>query len=95
MKSKIQEYQNKYFAMSKISKIIFALAIGSMITVTSCRDTKKNTENTEEHEHQHTADGEHMHDEAIEQEEFDVEKNAIEIKNETHTHDDGAKQHDH
>ena len=79
----------------KISKIIFALAIGSMITVTSCRDTKLKTETTEEHGHEHDGDGNHMHDETIEQEEFHVEKDSTEIKTETHKHDDGAEHHDH
>ena len=79
----------------KISKIIFALAIGSMITVASCRDTKTKTETTEEHGHEHDADGGHMHDETIEQDEFQVEKDSTEIKTETHKHEDGAEHHDH
>jgi len=79
----------------KISKIMFALAIGSMITVTSCRDTKKKTETTEEHGHEHDADGNHMHDETIEQEEFQVEKDSTEIKTENHKHDDGSEHQDH
>ncbi len=95
MKLKIHEYQNKYLAMSKISKIIFALVIGSMITITSCRDTKKNSETIEEHGHEHDADGGHMHDETIEQEEFQVEIDSTEIKTKTHKHDDGAEHHDH
>ena len=93
MKSKIHEYQNKYLAMSKISNIIFALAIGSMLIITSCRDTKSKTETTEEHGHEHDEDGSHMHDETIEQEEFQVEKDSV--KTDTHTHDDGAEHHDH
>jgi hypothetical protein len=57
----------------KISKIIFALAIGSMITVTSCKDAHTKTENTEEHGHEHDADGNHKEDNVvIEQEEFNV-----------------------
>ena len=93
MKSKIHEYQNKYLAMSKFSKIIFAIAIVSMITVTSCRDTK--TENTDDHGHEQNADGSHIEDETIEQEEFQVEKDSMEMKNETHKHDDGSEHHDH
>ena len=93
MKSKIHEYQNKYLAMSKISNIILALAIGSMIIITSCRDTKSKTETTEEHGHEHNEDGSHMHNETIEQEEFQVEKDSL--KTDTHTHDDGAEHHDH
>jgi len=95
MKSKIHDYQNKYLAMGKISKIIFALVIGSMITITSCRDTKKKIENTEEHGHEHDADGNHMHDETIEQEEFHVDKDSMVLKNESHQHEDGAEHHDH
>ena len=79
----------------KISKIIFALAIGSMISLTSCRDTKTNNETTGEHGHEHEADGSHMQDETTEQEEFQVEKNSMEIKTESHKHDDGAEHHDH
>lgn len=93
MKSKIHEYQNKYLAMSKFSKIIFAIAIGSMITITSCRDTK--TEGTDDHGHEHNADGSHMDDETIGQEEFQVGKDSMETKIETHKHDDGAEHHDH
>jgi hypothetical protein len=92
MKSKIHEYQNKYLAMSKISKIIFALMIGSMVTI-SCGDTK--TKTTEDHGHEHDADGNHMNDEKIEQEEFQVEKDSTEIKPEIHKHEDGAEHHDH
>ncbi|WP_027066277.1 hypothetical protein [Maribacter sp. Hel_I_7] len=93
MKSKIHEYQNKYLTMSKISKIIFAIAIGSMITVTSCRDTK--TESTDDSGHEHNEDGSHMDDETIEQEEFQVGKDSMETKTETHKHDDGSEHHDH
>ncbi|CAM4015153.1 hypothetical protein GIHI108528_00170 [Gillisia hiemivivida] len=77
----------------KISKIIFAIAIVSMVTLTSCRDTKKET--TEEHGHEHDADGGHMDEEAVEQEEFQVGKDSMEMKTETHKHDDGADHHDH
>jgi hypothetical protein len=77
----------------KISKIIFAIATVSMVTLTSCRDTKKET--TEEHGHEHNADGGHMDEEAVEQEEFQVGKDSMEMKTETHKHDDGADHHDH
>ena len=77
----------------KMSKAIFAIAIGSMITVTSCRDTK--TESTDDHGHEHDADGSHMEDETIEQEGFQVKKDSMEIKIETHKHDDGSEHHDH
>ena len=92
MKSKIHEYQNKYLVMSKISKIIIALMIGSMVTI-SCGDTK--TKTTEDHGHEHDADGNHMNDEKIEQEEFQVEKDSTEIKPEIHKHEDGSEHHDH
>jgi len=94
MKSKIHEYQNNYLAMSKISKVIFVIAIGSMLSVTSCRDKKTKTETTEEHGHKHDADGNHIN-ETIEQEEFQVEKDSMEINAETHKHDNGAEHHDH
>ncbi|WP_026838515.1 hypothetical protein [Gillisia sp. JM1] len=77
----------------KISKIIFAIAIVSTVTLTSCRDTKKET--TEEHGHEHDADGGHMDEEAVEQEEFQVGKDSMEMKTETHKHDDGADHQDH
>ena len=76
----------------KISKIIFAIAISSMITVTSCRDTK--TESTNDHGHEHDADGNHMK-ETVEQEEFQVGKDSMEMKNETHKHNDSSEHHDH
>ena len=91
----------------KISKIIFAIAIGSMIIVTSCRDTK--TESTDDHGHGNNEDGSHMDDETINQEEFQVGKDSMETKSndhdsdgnhlddgsETHKHDDGSEHHDH
>ena len=69
------------------------MAIAATFLATSCRDTKTKTETTEEHGQEHDADGKHMHDVTIEQEEFQVEKDSI--KTETHKHDDGAEQHDH
>lgn len=58
----------------KISKTIFALAIGSMIIVTSCKDAKTNTKTMEEHGHEHDADGNHKEDKAaVGQEEFNVD----------------------
>ncbi|GGW24335.1 hypothetical protein [Arenibacter certesii] len=79
----------------KISKIVFAVALVSTVALTSCRDTKSKTESTEEHGHEHDADGGHMHEETIEQEEFHVDKDSMEIKPETHKHDDGAEHHNH
>ncbi|MGM1056170.1 MAG: hypothetical protein ACQEWG_09830 [Bacteroidota bacterium] len=64
-----------------------------MISLTSCRDTKDQP--TDDHGHEHEADGSHMQDETIEQEEFQVENDSMEIKTESHKHDDGAEHHDH
>lgn len=77
----------------KISKIIFAITIASTFLVASCRDTKDQP--TDDHGHEHEADGSHMQDETIEQEEFHVEEDSMEIKTESHKHDDGAEHHDH
>ncbi|GBF22156.1 hypothetical protein DHD05_10660 [Arenibacter sp. N53] len=79
----------------KISKIVFAVALVSTVALTSCRDTKSKPESTEEHGHEHDADGGHMHEETIEQEEFHVDKDSMEIKPETHKHDDGSEHHNH
>ena len=49
----------------KISNIIFALAIGSLIIVTSCREANTKTETTEEHGHEHDADGNHKEDKVV------------------------------
>ncbi|TLP71217.1 hypothetical protein [Maribacter sp. ACAM166] len=57
----------------KITNIFFALAIGSMITITSCKDANTKTETTEEHGHEHDGDGNHKEDKnVVEQEEFNV-----------------------
>ena len=95
MKSKIHEYQKKYLAMSKISKLILAIATVSIFTLTSCRDTKSNSETTDDHGHEHDADGNHFENEKIEQEAFEVGKDTMKIKTETHRHDDGSEHHDH
>tara|TARA_B110000503_G_scaffold143699_1_gene247219 strand:+ start:1975 stop:2217 length:243 start_codon:yes stop_codon:yes gene_type:complete len=79
----------------KMSKIIFVLAIGAMISVTSCRDTKSKTETTEEHGHEHDSDGNHMNEEKVEQEEFSVTNDSTETKEEIHSHDNGSEHHDH
>jgi|TARA_R110000823_G_scaffold196376_1_gene327755 hypothetical protein len=76
-----------------ISKTIFAIAIASTFLVTSCRETKK--ESTDDHGHEHNEDGSHMDDETIEQEEFQVGKDSMETKTETHKHDDGSEHYDH
>ncbi|RMA64772.1 hypothetical protein BXY75_1653 [Ulvibacter antarcticus] len=77
----------------KISKIILAIAITSTLMISSCRDTKK--EATDDHGHEHNADGTHMNEEKVEQEEFQVETDSMEMKKETHTHDNGSEHHNH
>ena len=63
----------------KISKILFIIAIGSIVTISSCKDTKTKTETTEEHGHD--KDGNHIKDEVVVgQEEFNV--NGASIKEE-------------
>ena len=88
----------------KISKIILAIATVLIFTITSCRDTKSKSETTEEHGHEHGADGNHMQDENVEQEEFQVGKDSLDTKteeqghehdSETHKHDDDSDHHDH
>ncbi|MFC4097444.1 hypothetical protein [Euzebyella saccharophila] len=77
----------------------------------SCRETpSKKEESTEEHGHEHDADGNHMDAETPEQEEFQVGKDSMAIKtkehgpdgshsnddgSETHEHEDGSQHHDH
>lgn len=68
----------------KISNIIFAIAIASAFFVTSCRETK--TESTDDHGHEHNADGSHT-EETIEQEEFKVGTDSMETKTKDHAHD--------
>jgi len=72
----------------KISKIIFAIAIASTFLVSSCRDTK--TESSDDHGHEHNADGGHMQDEKVEQEEFQVGKDSMETNTEEHGHEHGT-----
>lgn len=95
MKSKIHEYQKKSLTMSKISKVIFAITIVSIFTIMSCRDTKSKTETTEEHGHEHDVDGNHIHEETLEQEEFLVTKDSLQAKEEIHTHTNNEEQHNH
>jgi hypothetical protein len=81
----------------KISKLIFALFITSSFLITSCEDTNSNSETSEEHGHEHDADGNHMNEEHVEQEDFMVDSTSNEMKNETdtHSHDDGSEHHEH
>ena len=79
----------------KISKIILAIATVTIFTIISCKDTKSKSETTEEHGHEHDADGNHLSEENVEQEEFSVTKDSLQTKEETHTHDDDSEHHDH
>jgi len=56
----------------KISKILFIIATGTIITITSCKETNTKTETIEEHGHEHDADGNHKEDKVVGQEEFNV-----------------------
>ncbi|OUR91927.1 hypothetical protein A9Q87_08990 [Flavobacteriales bacterium 34_180_T64] len=55
----------------KISNILFAVATVTIFTLTSCKDSKSNSETTEENGHEHDADGNHK-EEVVNQEEFNV-----------------------
>jgi hypothetical protein len=77
----------------RISKLVFAIATVSIFAMTSCGNT--NPDSTEEHGHEHDADGGHMQHETVEQEEFQVEKDSSEIETEMHMHTDGGEHHGH
>jgi hypothetical protein len=79
----------------KIVNTIFAIAIGSTLLMTACKDSKTNSDTTQEHGHEHDAEGNHFTHDTIEQEEFIVDKDSLITKEEKHTHDDGSKHHDH
>ncbi len=74
----------------------------------ACRDTAKedhgheHEEGTETHEeeahgHPHNEDGSHMEGDHMEQEEFKVGEDSLEMHEESdhHTHDDGTEHEDH
>ncbi len=72
----------------KISKSIFATVIAITFLMASCRETpSEKEESTEEHGHEHDADGGHMQGETVEQEEFQVGKDSMEPKTEEHGHE--------
>lgn len=76
----------------KISKIIFATVISTTFLLSSCRDTK--TETADDHGHEHDADGGHMQNDNLEQEEFQVGKDSMETMTEVHAHKhDGEGNH--
>ncbi|MEE9363488.1 MAG: hypothetical protein V3U92_12900 [Cellulophaga sp.] len=57
----------------KISKRLFTVATLSIFLVTSCGETTSKTESSEEHGHEHDADGNHKENKVVEQEEFNVD----------------------
>jgi len=76
--------------MKTITKYLIALMVITAISFTGCRETK------DDHGHEHNADGTHTEEkEKVKQEEFQVEKDSMEIKEETHKHDNGEAHHDH
>ena len=81
----------------KISKLVFAIASVSIFTLASCSDSKTKTKTitNEAHGHDHHADGSHMHDEIVEQEEFTVSTDSLPIKEESHSHGAGHDKHSH
>ncbi len=90
----------------KISKSIFAITIAFTFLMASCRETpSKKEESTEEHGHEHDADGNHTDAETPEQEEFQVGKDSMGTKTEEHGHehdpdgnrsnDDDSETHEH
>jgi len=97
MKSKIHEHlkTNKLIVSKTVSKILMALTVILAISITSCRDTKKE-ETNDDHGHEHNEDGSHMHEnEEVKQETFNVGPDSIQSEEETHTHDSGEEHHDH
>lgn len=80
--------------MKTVTKYIMALIVITALSFTGCRDTKKE-EAKDEHGHEHNEDGTHINEEKVEQEEFQVETDSMEIKEETHTQDKGEAHHDH
>ena len=74
----------------------------------ACRDTAKEdhgheheegseTHEEEEHGHPHNEDGSHMEGDHMEQEEFKIGEDSLEMHEESdhHTHDDGTEHEDH
>lgn len=81
--------------MKTVSKFLMALTVVLAISITGCRETKKE-ETNDDHGHEHNSDGSHKDEhEDVKQEEFHVEKDSIAKESETHTHDNGEEHHDH
>ncbi|MEN3324027.1 hypothetical protein VP395_09835 [Mariniflexile soesokkakense] len=97
MKSQIHEHlkTNKLIVSKTVSKYLMALTVTLAISITGCRETKKEDTN-DDHGHEHNADGSHMNeDEDLKQEEFTVDKDSIKSEEKTHKHDNGSEHHDH
>ncbi|MCP4055264.1 hypothetical protein EVU94_08225 [Flavobacteriaceae bacterium 144Ye] len=97
MKSQIHEHlkTNKLIVSKTVSKFLLALTVILAISITSCRDTKKE-ETNDDHGHEHNADGSHKTEhEDVKQEEFNVDKDSMKSDEKTHTHDNGEEHHDH
>mgnify|MGYP001825094950 FL=1 len=81
--------------MKKVSKNLLALMVIIAISLTGCRDTKKE-EAHGDHGHSHDEGSDHAHEhEEVKQEEFTVGQDSIISEEETHTHDNGETHHDH
>lgn len=97
MKPKIHEHPktNKLIVSKTASKFLIALTVFLAISITSCRETKKEDTN-DDHDHEHNADGSHKNEhEDVKQEEFTVDKDSIKSEEKTHTHNNGEEHHDH
>ena len=74
----------------KILKIIFPTLILSFLLITSCKkaslkkDAEKNT--IEAHGHSHDTNGNHIQEDKIEQEEFTVQTDTMNVKKNTEKH---------
>tara|TARA_R110001599_G_scaffold226577_1_gene425516 strand:+ start:529 stop:822 length:294 start_codon:yes stop_codon:yes gene_type:complete len=97
MKSKIHEHlnTNKLIVSKTVTKFLIALTVILAISVTSCRETKKEDTN-DDHGHTHGEGADHTHErEEVKQEEFIVDKDSMKSEEKTHTHDNGEEHHDH
>lgn len=81
--------------MKTASKFLMVLTIIVAISITGCRDTKKE-ESQEDHGHSHDEGTDHTHgQEEVKQEEFTVGQDSVKIEEKTHTHENGEGHHDH
>lgn len=79
----------------KFSKIIFAIATISIIAFSSCKEGGNKSEPIEGHGHEHDTNGNHIQEEKVEQEEFTVKKDSLQIKVDTYKHDNSEEHHNH